>query len=192
MKALLAAAGAAALLAGCSTTPMEAEPVAAAPLMDPNSPLSAPGYMRMAASSDMFEIESSRLALQRSQNPMVRAFAQQMIDHHSRTTAEMMAVAQQTGMAPPPPGMLPHRQAALDRLRAATTGFDAAYKREQIAAHEEALALHQNYAAQGDMPAFRDFASRTVPIIQGHLNQARGLPEYTPPAAAPRAGERGR
>lgn len=193
MKALLAAVSAAALLAGCSSTTAETDPVPMATL-DPSSPLSAPGYMHMAASSDMFEIESSRLALQRSQNPAVRSFAQMMIDHHTRTTGDLMATAQATGMTPPPPGMMPHHRAMLDRLSAAgPNDFDAAYKREQLAAHNEALTLHQNYASQGDMRAFRDFASRTVPIIQSHLSQAQGLPEWTPAPPAPtRAGERGR
>jgi putative membrane protein len=192
MKALLVAAGAAVLLAGCASREAEPEPVA---MVDPSSPLSAPGYMRMAASSDMFEIESSRLALQRSQNPAVRSFAQMMIDHHTRTTQDMMATAQAAGMTPPPPMMAPHHMEMLDRLRGApASDFDAAYKREQIAAHQEALMLHRNYAASGDMAPFRDLAGRTVPIIEGHLSQAQGLPEYMspPPAAAPvRAGERG-
>ncbi|UYY57631.1 DUF4142 domain-containing protein [Sphingomonas sp. S2-65] len=194
MKALLAAAGAAMLLAGCSSTTEADAPMASA---DPMSPLSAPGYMAMAASSDMFEIESSRLALQRSRNPQVRQFAQMMIDHHTRTTADLMAVARQTGMNPPPPQMLPPQMDAMARLQAAgPMDFDAAYKREQIAAHQQALMLHQNYAAQGDMEPFRMAASRTVPIIQSHLDQAYTLPEYAPapaPMPAPAGtGERGR
>src|SRR3712207_2371625 len=75
MKALLMAAGAAMLLGGCATTePDDLPPPALA--ADPMSPTSAPGYMQMAASSDMFEIESSRLALQMSRNQAVRSFAQ--------------------------------------------------------------------------------------------------------------------
>ncbi|MCD2325211.1 DUF4142 domain-containing protein [Sphingomonas sp. IC-56] len=194
MKALLVAAGAAIMLAGCTSTNDVDEPVAAA---DPMSPLSAPGYMSMAASSDLFEIESSRLALQRSQNPQVRQFAQMMIDHHTRTTADLMAVARQTGMNPPPPQMLPPHMDAMARLQSAgPMDFDAAYKREQIAAHQQALMLHQNYASQGDMEPFRMAASRTVPIIQSHLDQAQMLPDYAPapaPMPAPAgAGERGR
>jgi putative membrane protein len=194
MKLLFAAAlGSAALLAGCASSQPE---VAAAPA-DPMSPLFAPGYSRMAASSDLFEIESSRVALQQSRNPQVRQFAQTMIDHHTRTSAEMMQIAQQAGLNPPPPTMLPPQQAAFDRVRAAgPMEFDAVYKREQIAGHQQALSLHQGYAAQGDLPPFRDFASRTVPIIQQHLDMASGLPDYAPPPPPPppppaRAGERG-
>lgn len=199
MKPIWAAVGALGLLAGCAQTTAE-EPAAAAAAADPNSPLAAPGFMAMAASSDQFEIQSSQMALQMSQNPQVRAFAQTMIDHHSRTTAELTQIAQANGLTPPPPVLMPNHQAMLDRLRAAPPGqFDAAYKQEQVMSHQEALTLMQNYASQGDLAPLRDFATRTTPIIQQHLQQAQTLPEmsmmapppapYTPPPA--RAGERG-
>jgi putative membrane protein len=197
MKALMMAAGAAMLLAGCATTaPGDmADPVAA---VDPTSPLSAPGYMAMAASSDMFEIESSRLALQRSRHPAVRQFAQMMIADHSRTSSEMMAIARELNLPPPPTQMMPHHMEMLDRLRMAGPGeFDSAYKREQVMAHEEALTLHRNYAEGGDAEPFRALASRAVPIIQAHWDHARSLPEQMmmeqqePAPEQRRSGERG-
>lgn len=196
MKALMIALGTVGLLAGCTTPAEEAPPATAA--MDPMSPLSAPGFMMMAASSDQFEIQSSQLALQMSQNPQVRAYAQTMIDHHTRTTAELAQIASANGMTPPPPTLTPAHQALLDQVRTAPMGqFDATYKRAQIQSHQEALTLMQNYAAQGDAAPLRDFAARTSPIIQQHLSQAQTLPEMTmqqPPMQQPvpsRAGERG-
>jgi putative membrane protein len=200
MKAwLIAAAGAASLMAGCATPPPDQTQAPGAPA-DPMAPTSAPGYMAMAASSDMFEIESSRLALQASRDGAVRQFAQMMINDHGRTTSEMMAIAQQQGLAPPPPQMMPHHAEMLERLRsAAPGGFEAAYKREQIMAHQEALNLHRTYAAQGDNEAFRAFAARTVPAIEMHYGHAQSLPEMAmapqpmpmEQAPPPAAGERG-
>jgi len=43
-------------------------------------------YRMMAAQSDAFEIASSQLALQRSRNPNVRRFAQEMIRDHGMTS----------------------------------------------------------------------------------------------------------
>lgn len=197
MKSVLMAIGALGLLAGCAQT--TEDNAAASSAADPMSPTSAPGFMAMAASSDQFEIQSSQMALQMSQNPQVRQFAQMMIDGHSRTTAELTQIAQSNGLTPPPPTPLPPQQAALDRIRAAPPGeFDAAYKREQIAGHQETLTLMRNYAASGDLAPLRDFAGRTAPIVEGHLNQAQTLPEMSmmappppPPPPPARAGERG-
>ncbi len=196
MKTLLIAASAAALVAGCASTYNE-PPLAPEAALDPMSPLAAPGYMAMAASSDMFEIESSRLALQMSRNPAVRQFAQMMIADHSRTTNEMLGIASSLGLPPPPQGMAPHHRDMLDRLRSASPGdFDRAYKAEQIMAHQEALALHRNYAADGDSGPLREFAARVVPAIEMHYQHAQTLPETAmmqhPQHEAPvRAGERG-
>lgn len=196
MRKLAILLGGAIALAGCATQPAETP---AAAVVDPNNPLMAPGYMAMAASSDMFEIQSSQLALQMSQNMAVRNFANMMVADHTRTSQLLMSAAQQAGITPPQPMLLPPHQAMLDQLRAAGSGyaFDQAYQQLQVQGHTQALQLHQNYAASGDVPALRTVAAGAVPIVQGHLQQAQMMqiaPPPPPPMQAPpagRAGERG-
>jgi putative membrane protein len=196
MRKLAILFGGAALLAACSSAP-PAAPVA--PPVDLNNPLMAPGFMAQAASSDQFEIQSSQLAMQASQNAAVRNFASLLIADHTRNTQTMMAAAQSAGLTPPPPTLLPAHQAMLDQLRAAGSGpsFDAAFRDAQINAHQQALGLMQNYAASGDVPALRTVAGQAVPMIQMHLNQAQMLnvaPPPPPPMPVPstgRSGERG-
>jgi predicted outer membrane protein len=65
----------AALLASVSAAPASAQMI-----MDSQT------YRMMAAQSDAFEIASSQLALERSRNPVVRRYAQQMIQDHSMTS----------------------------------------------------------------------------------------------------------
>ena len=90
---------------------------------------------------------------------------------------------------------MPNHQAMLDQLRSTGANFDVAFKQAQIAAHQEALALHQNYASGGDVPALRTVAGAAVPIIQQHLTTAQTL-NVSPMAPLPlpstvRPGERG-
>jgi putative membrane protein len=199
MKKYLVLLAASASLGACATNSVD--PVATGPVVaavDPNNPLFHPMYMTMAASSDQFEIQSSQLALQASQNQAVRNFANLMIAHHQATTANLVSAAQSAGLTPPPPTLLPMHQQMLDQLRAAGTGasFDAAYKQSQIMSHQEALNLQTNYANGGDIPALRQVAAATAPIVQQHLASAQAL-NLTPmmmeqPATTgSRAGERG-
>jgi len=116
---VFAAAGTAALATGCATRP---DPVPPVPIVDPASPLAAPTYMRMAASGDLFEIQSSQLALQMSSNPAVRGFAQMLISDHTRMSSQMISAAQSAGLMPPPPALEPHHQQMLDQLRMAAPG----------------------------------------------------------------------
>ena len=205
MGRLMIAAGAAVLATGCAA-PMAEEMAAEPPVMaeETGMPTRAPGYVAMAASSDMFEIESSRLALQMSRNPMVRQFAQTMINDHMRMSGEMMTMARDLRLPTPPMQMMPRHAEMMQRLASATAmDFDMAYRREQIMAHEEALMLHRTYAGRGDLPALRQMAARAVPMIEMHLAEAQRLPEFAapimnqPPAYTPppettrRRGERG-
>ncbi len=197
MRKLAVMLGGAALLAACSNNP-PAEPTTQVVAADPNNPLMAPGYMAMAGSSDQFEIQSSQLALQASQNPAVRNMANMLIADHTRSTQMLMAAAQSAGLTPPPPTLLPEDQALLDQLRAAGSGpgFDMAFQQAQLTAHQKALALHTNYSAQGDVPALRTVAGQIVPVIQMHLQHAQSVsvaPPPPPPAPPPvgRSGERG-
>ena len=65
----------------------------AAPMAGPVAPLTPQTFRKMAVISDTFELESSRLALERSNNPRVRAFAQRMIQDHTMTSQALMGGA---------------------------------------------------------------------------------------------------
>lgn len=190
MRTLAIIMAGAAVLSACSSSAPPEPPVVA---VDPNNPLMAPGYLAMAASSDLFEIQSGQLAQQMSQNPAVRQMGAQLVTDHTNSTNVLVAAAQSAGITPPPPMLLPKHQAMLDQLRAAGPNFDTAFRDAQIAAHTEALALHSNYAAQGDVPQLRTTAGQIVPVIQAHLAHAQALQLAPPPTMQPvtTPGERG-
>jgi putative membrane protein len=166
----MAAALAVLPLAGCSTL-----------MMDPNgstrrsemTPTYANAFVAMAASSDMYEIQSSRMALQRSQNPMIRMHAETMIRDHMNTTTQLAAAAQAGGIGVPM-AMMPMHQAMLDAL-SRSANFDAVYKQQQVTSHQQALALHSNYASRGDNIALRGVAALAVPVVRGHLEHAQRM-----------------
>lgn len=160
--ALMAAVGGLSLSA-CATM---------APGMD-MTPEAAPAFVAMAASSDMFEIESSRMALQRSRDPMNRMHAEMMIRDHTNTTAQLKAAAASAGLGVPMQ-MLPMHAAMLDQLMR-SPNFDATYKSQQVVSHQQALALHDNYARRGDRPQLRGVAAAAVPVVRGHLDHARRM-----------------
>lgn len=143
-----------------------------APMLD-MTPEAAPAYVSMAASSDLFEIQTSQLALQRARDPMHRMHAQMMIRDHSNTTAQLKAAAAQAGLGVPM-AMLPMHAAMYNEL-ARSANFDAVYHRQQLVSHEQALALHGNFARNGNSPPLRAVAEAAVPVVQGHLNHLRSM-----------------
>jgi len=174
MKALLTAAAVALLVSGCATmAPGDMGMARSSTAM----PLNAMGYMQMAHSGDMFEVESSRMALQMSRDPAIRSFAQMMINDHTGMMNEMMRMTNSMNMNMAAMPMAPHHAAMLQRLRTASaSNFNMMYKREQVMAHQEAHMLHRTYAARGDNAALRAMAARAAPVVARHLQTAQRLP----------------
>lgn len=159
-----------------SVTP-DANPAATLPT--PADEASAPDFVRLAAESDMFEIQSSQMAVERAQNAEVKEFAQMMIEAHNKTTADLKAAVQASGQAITPPTQ-PSEEVMdeLNDLREAAAGdFDKEYIDEQVEAHQDALNLMQRYAGDGDVPELQAFAAATAPAIQQHLDRAKALQE---------------
>jgi putative membrane protein len=141
--------------------------------------LTAAEFARMAAMSDMFETESSRLAEGRSQNADVRQFAQHMIRDHQKTTTElkgMLPQLQGVSAAQMPTSLDQKHQALLQQLQGAQgTQFDRVYVQQQVQAHQQAVDLFSNYARAGDNAQLKQWASQTLPALQQHLQQAQQL-----------------
>jgi putative membrane protein len=132
-------------------------------------------FAATAASSNMFEIESSKLAIERSENPDVRAFAQHMIDDHTAAGEKMKAAAKSDGVTVPD-ALAPGEQTKLDELKSTEGGdFDHAYVTAQAAAHDDAVALFQAFATEGDQSALGAFAAETLPTLQQHQSAAHKL-----------------
>src|SRR4051812_31818550 len=95
-----------------------------------------------AATSDMFEIAASKLATERG-NDATKAFAQQMIADHTKTTSEIKGLIDAGKVAAQPPSEMTKAQTAklkkLESLNGAA--FDKEYSADQVAAHKEAVAL---------------------------------------------------
>jgi putative membrane protein len=132
-------------------------------------------FAEIAASSNMFEIESSLLALQQPVSDEVQQFAQHMIDDHTAAGEKMKAAAQQDGISPPE-AMVEKQQAQLQELQSAEAdAFEQAYVSAQVKAHDEAVALFEAFSQNGEESALRSFAAETLPTLQEHQTEADAL-----------------
>ena len=134
-------------------------------------------FVATAAISDMFEIQSSQAALQKSTRDEVKQFAQHMIDDHTRVGEQMKSLLQSAGINAQIPTDLDKRRAQQVQRMQGLSGakFDAAYVAAQVKGHQEAVRLYQAYAQSGDNQQLREFARWTLPNLQQHLKQAQSL-----------------
>jgi putative membrane protein len=127
-------------------------------------------YVQNAAVSDMFEIETSKLALEKADKPSVKTYAQMMIDEHTKSSTELKAAAGQAGIEVP--AALPaDKQAKVDALRGLSGAeFDRQYLADQRSGHQETLAKVNSYLAAAPAGPLKDHASKVTGVVQKHLN----------------------
>jgi putative membrane protein len=133
-------------------------------------------FVTQAAISDMFEIQTSQLALQQSDEP-TKAFAKQMITDHEMTSGEMKGMVQGGKVqASLPTALDSAHQEKLDKLKALKgPDFTKQYHSDQVKAHKDAVDLFQRYAKGGDNTDLKAWAKKTQPALEHHLKMAQDL-----------------
>jgi putative membrane protein len=139
------------------------------------SVVSSKQFVETAGVAGMFEIESSRIAVAKSKNADVKAFAERMISDHTKAAAQLESVAKSEKLSVPAKLDMKH-QKMVDELKAASEPkFDALYVKMQTAAHKEAVALFGAFGKQGDNAALRTFAAKTLPVLQEHYDMVKKI-----------------
>jgi putative membrane protein len=166
MEKLAAIAGACLLIALSATTQLSADE--AVP--------STADFVKEAAISDMFEIQSSELAEPKA-DEATKAFAAQMIKDHTMTTEQLKALIKSGNIGVTPPAALDAKhQEKLDKLKAESgSSFVKTYHEDQVAVHKKAVSLFERYAKGGENAQLKSWAATTLPIIQHHLQMAEAL-----------------
>ena len=119
---------------------------------------------------DIFEIQASQLAAERADGP-TKAFASQMITDHQKTSSELKAMVQDI-----PTALDSSHQKMLDKLIGLNgADFTKQYQSDQVSAHKDAVSLFQRYTKGGDNAALKDWAGKTLPDLEQHLQMAQDL-----------------
>jgi putative membrane protein len=134
-------------------------------------------FVKEAAVSDMFEVQSSELATQKSNDGPTKDFAQHMIQDHSKTTSDLKSfVSSGKIQAEIPAEMDSPHQSKLDKLKSLNgADFDKQYHSDQVAGHKDAVSLFERYAKGGENAELKAWAAKTFPTLQAHLKMAEDL-----------------
>jgi putative membrane protein len=132
-----------------------------------------PDFVKEVAISDMFEIESSKLAAERADAP-TKTFANQMVKDHTKTSTELKGLA--VPNAPIPTALDSAHQSKLDKLKGLNgADFTKQYQDMQVSAHKDAVSLFERYGKGGDNDKLKAWANKTLPDLKHHLEMAQAL-----------------
>ena len=132
-------------------------------------------FIKEAAMSDMLEIEAARIAQQKG-NAVEKKFAEQMVTDHTKTSTELKGLVSGEMKSAIPASLDDASQKKLDKLRdAKPEDFAGQYDPMQVSAHKDAVSLFERYAKGGDDPKLKDWAGKTLPALQHHLEMAQDI-----------------
>ena len=130
-------------------------------------------FIKEAAMSDLLEIESSKVAQQKG-NATEKTFASRMITDHTKTSTELKGLVSGDMKAAIPVALDDASQQKVAKLRdAKPETFASEYDPMQVSAHKDAVSLFERYAKGGDDPELKDWAGKTLPALQHHLEMAQ-------------------
>jgi putative membrane protein len=137
-------------------------------------------FVDKAAAGGIAEIETSRLALEKSASADVKEFANMMITDHSKANDELATIAKKHDIEVPDTTTLV-KQAKEKILDMRDESFDAAYANNQVKAHEDTIELFKKEAdtvtddkVKG-ATELKAFAQKMLPGLEKHLDGAKKL-----------------
>ena len=133
-------------------------------------------FIKEAANSDMLQIAAATFAQEKG-NAEEKKFAEQMMTDHSKTSSDLKSlVSSGAVMADIPTALDSSSQKKLDKLRdTRRQAFASEYDPMQVSVHKEAVSLFERYSKSGDNPKLKDWAGKTLPTLQHHLDMAEAM-----------------
>lgn len=134
------------------------------------------GFLKDAAEAGLAEVEAGKTAAGKATNPDVKAFAQKLVDDHTKAHAELATLAASKNVKlPTDPSMVDKAKLKVLAMREAAS-FDKHFiKTMGVEAHEDAIKRFEKEIRDGKDADVKAFASKILPALQEHLQMAKDL-----------------
>ncbi|MCY0389045.1 DUF4142 domain-containing protein [Robbsia sp. Bb-Pol-6] len=130
-------------------------------------------FVDVATQSDATEIATAKLAMAQSQDKDVKMFARHMRVDHMKLSMGLKSAAPHD-VTLPKDNVDPAVMDALKGLKG--KAFDDAYiKQVGVAGHQKAVMAFQDEVANGTNADLKKAASKSLPVIEGHLRMGQAL-----------------
>jgi putative membrane protein len=132
-------------------------------------------YLVDAAEVDLKEIELAKLAQTKSSNADVKAFAQMMIDQHTKASADTKALAGKKNISLPLALTDKGNEAFTDLNDKTGWDFDKAYADKMVDGHKKTIEKIEDAAEKAADPEIKAWATTMLPTLKAHLTHAEEL-----------------
>jgi len=129
-------------------------------------------FLGSAVQDGRAEIQSCQLALHKSSDPAVQAFAKRMITDHRSLDAKIESLAKRKGYSLPT-GISISQEATQTALKPLTGhAFDKVFMEHNVSDHKDDIKQFSDEAQHGSDPEVRALAASATPVLKKHLELA--------------------
>ena len=132
-------------------------------------------FVKEAAEGSATEVALGKLAQEKGSSDAVKQFGKRMVDDHSKATEELKQAAGMAQIQVPSETPKKARKAQDKLSKLSGADFDRAYSKLMVSDHKEDVKAFEREARNGEVPAVKNFAAKTLPTLQEHLKLAEEL-----------------
>lgn len=148
-------------------------------------------FLDEALARGFSEIQSARLALEKSNSTNVKIFAQRTMDDYNTFNQRLIEIAQKKALAVP--AVEDYQHAAQPYvMHPGTDSFDENYVNHRLNSHKGMIKLFR-WTGRSNDPLLREFLSNTLDQLDHHLRMAQELAETlhsnTIPTTSPQSAD---
>ena len=131
-------------------------------------------FINTALDGGRTEIKLATAAQRISQNPRIVGFAKMMINDHTKAINELKKLRKKE-LINTDDALSPEHRKLIDSISELSgNDFDKAYVHQMVIDHEKTVSLFKDETQEREA-SVQDFARKTLPTIQMHLDSAKAL-----------------
>ena len=130
-------------------------------------------FIKTAIEGNIAEVDIGKLAQEKGKSDAVKKFGQMLETDHAKANDEAKSVAQQVGVEPPSGASVGEKATYLKLKVLSGDTFDKSFANTMVSDHEGDIKLYQKASGKND--AVGEYAKKTLPTLQKHLQEAKQL-----------------
>jgi putative membrane protein len=132
-------------------------------------------FMMKTAQAHLSEIDMARLALQKSQNPDVKDYANMIESDHTSALEDLTDLMKDKSVSQPR-NLNPETKMEIERLTALSgADFDREFGNMMVADHQKAVEMFRDQVSIAQNPDVKKYAEDLLPKLEMHLEKAQKL-----------------
>jgi len=146
-------------------------------MADPSGPTAPhsddPTFMKSAAHSDQNEIQLSKLVLEKGATGMAKTHADMMITDHTKSTADLKAIATKKNVTLPTDMDAEHKAIAEQMRKLSGKDLEKKFMEQMVTDHQKTLNTMAAHKAMTQDTDLQTFITKTTPVIEKHLTMSK-------------------